>query len=200
MRIKATPVITAAMAGLMLMCSGCRSTAADEFADAMAAIQQKRTQARSLNERGLEQDGLEPRQRLFTEAVAKDPMFAQAHNNLGVVLAEQGQFYQAALHLQQASELSSESAAPLANLAVLHAQLFQWDEALQHARLARDRQPNSLSALRVLAVAALAVQSEEEDVNAMLKKLVLMDQDPQWRQWANEQLQRRRDDRPVWQE
>jgi len=95
--------------------------------------------AKSCNERGLafaEAGDLDAAEEGFREALMADVGYAAAHNNLGLVLLDQGRFYEAALEFDQAKRLAPQAIEPTLNLARLY-------EAVGWTRLAAEEREHA---------------------------------------------------------
>lgn len=185
-----------ALAALLTM--GCQQTPRSNLAEQLSRIEQRREKALLLSEQGLEAEDPSHRRELLSRAVEMDPMLGPAQNNLGVVLFEQGEYYQAAKHLRQAANLMNASPGPWANLAVLHAELSQWHRAEEYAREARERDGSDPLSLRVLARALSETGEDESELKRVLEKLALRDPSEAWRQWAIANQKALIDRQPIW--
>ncbi len=174
--------------------SGCTPTATDELASSLTELEQEQVEARRLNSEALTQ-GQDPAQqrKLLEQALYKDQLFGEAHNNLGVVLYKQGRLYEAAGHLQRASELLSGSSIPLVNLAILHATMGQWDRALPYAREAYEKDHHDFRALRILAECLVEKRDNSNELAEALQQLVMVSPDEPLRKWAMRQLKTNQD-------
>ncbi len=115
----------AVVCGLWLLGAGCVSTPFDHQSKARLVSQSSgdRILAKEANERGLtfvEEGKLDLAEAAFREAIAADPRFAPAHNNLGLVLLGKGEFYDAANAFKTASKIQPNAAEPIANLVRLY--------------------------------------------------------------------------------
>lgn len=173
----------------VVMVSACVPKASDEFASILADSQQQQQEARELNSKIFDKHlDISRKRELLEEALKKDDSFGEAHNNLGVVLFEQERFYEAAIHFKRAADVLAGSSAPLVNLALLHAELGQWDRALPYARQAYDRDPHHLGSIEILARCKVENRASKEELKDILERLVMMESSPFWRKWALEKL------------
>ncbi|MEO8384583.1 MAG: tetratricopeptide repeat protein [Betaproteobacteria bacterium] len=79
---------------------------------------------------------------LLRQALRLQPAFAQAHNNLGIVLSEQGKIQEAIEAFVEAIRLHPGYARAHANLSATRMRTLQLPEALQSARRAVELQPD----------------------------------------------------------
>ena len=168
--------------------SGCKSGASHEIAKCLTEARQDQVLARSLNRKAIDHYDLKEKRRLLSEAVAKDDFYGEAHNNLGVVLYKQGHIYEAAKHLQRASDLLSANPVPLNNLAVLHMSISQWKRALPFVQSAYKRDSENSTTIHLLVQCLLEQGKSGPELQGYLKKLVLLTSDEQIRSWALERL------------
>jgi len=76
------------------------------------------------------------------KALALRPHYADAHHNLGLVLAQKGQWDEAIAHYQKAIALRPDYAQTHYSLGVALAQKGQWDDAIAHYQKALDLRPD----------------------------------------------------------
>lgn len=104
-----------------VFCGGCVTNSPRPFFN---RHQSRNTEAaRSANERGLAlvaNDKIDEAEKAFRESIRCDLKFEAAHNNLGLVLLQKQQFYEAAIEFRIAAKLNPDAVEPLKNLAVLY--------------------------------------------------------------------------------
>ncbi len=163
-------------------CSGMKSV---DSAMTEAYLGKQQAEARILNAKAVEKSGDLPRQReLLENALTKDELLGEAHNNLGIVLYKQGDYYKAACRFQRASDLLAGSPTPLVNLAILHAELGQWDRALPYARRARERDSHHIEALTILAICLIENEDRTKELDGVLRQLAMRTTKESIRKWA----------------
>ncbi|OYT75558.1 MAG: hypothetical protein CFK49_02550 [Armatimonadetes bacterium JP3_11] len=96
---------------------------------------------------------------LFRAILQKQPTFAPAHLNLGLVYRLQNQNEKALTHLRRAAELNPKDPKPLVELARLCLDIGKLDDARGYLRMLRDRFPKE-SELPVLEGALASLQGE----------------------------------------
>ena len=80
--------------------------------------------------------------RAFERAVAINPEFAAAHQNLGVFHASRGDLPRALVHLKRAAELAPDSAEVLGDLGALFGQAGQIEEGIRVLQRALELRPD----------------------------------------------------------
>jgi len=115
--------------------AGCASQdTTHEYHTVLPSTLRSAEHAKTCNERGLtlvEAGKLDEAEGAFREALLADIGYAAAHNNLGLILLEQGRFYEAALEFDQAKRLAPQAVEPIVNLARLY-------EAVGWTKLAKE--------------------------------------------------------------
>jgi len=99
----------------------------------------------------------------FQNAVQIDADFANAHNDLGVVLAKLGNTDEAAEEFQKAVELAPNHAAALGNLSLTLYMLTRYHDALPLARRALKLDPNLIYVRYVLALSLIAEHGDSKE-------------------------------------
>lgn len=99
-----------------------------------------------------------------------------AHNNLGTLLAERGDFGRAIEHFQRALEIYPHNAAAHQNLARALAALGQWDRTAEHYARAVALQPRNVAARRGWAE-ALEQLGRLEEAASVLREALAMQED-----------------------
>jgi protein O-mannosyl-transferase len=110
---------------------------------------------------------------LYTRVLSEWPNKADAHNNLGLVLLNQGQIDKALVHCRRAVELNPEYADGHNNLGLVLATMGQLDEAILHYRRALELKPDHMKAENNLAVALIQQGRIDEAVAAFRRALKL---------------------------
>jgi Flp pilus assembly protein TadD len=114
----------------------------------------------------------------FREAIRLAPGFAQAHNNLGLVLEQQGAPAEAEHHFLRSIALNPDSAKSQLNLGALLADQKRFSEAESAYRRALELVPDSPAAWSNLGVLQACCKREEEAEQSHRKAI---DLDPQYR-------------------
>ncbi len=101
---------------------------------------------------------------LFRQAVAMDPQFADAFNELGAIDVGQGNLDQAAHDFQKAIDAVPEHRLALSNLTIVLAKLRRYDDAAAVARRALQVDPSSSTLKYLLAISLLSVKGDSDEV------------------------------------
>ena len=124
---------------------------------------------------------------LFEKAVAADPYFGPAYNNLGAACLAAGRYHHAAIGLQQAARLMPESPQPRLNLGLTLETVGRLDDARTHYDAALAIAPDHLPAKQALARLLTRTGADPDRLEALLADLALTASDPAWRTWAQQQ-------------
>ncbi|MGE3109823.1 MAG: tetratricopeptide repeat protein [Phycisphaerales bacterium] len=152
----------------------------------------------------LEAVEIAPRNPAKAEAMLRDALTADlyhgpAHNNLGVLLLkkEPPQLYEAASEFEWARKLLPGHPDPRVNLALVLEHAGRTDEALATYAAALEVYPNYLPAMQALARLQLRSGHTDSSTDTYLNEIALRGESTQWRQWAQTQLIKRGDARPI---
>jgi len=124
----------------------------------------------------------------FLKAIDYDPTFAAAHNNLGNMLFSRRDLYQAAWEFQRATQLEPNSIEPLVNLGLVHDEADRLEEAAEFYQQALQINPKSPVALSNLVRVRIKQDHDPIEIHSILRELVLIDNRPDWVDWAQELL------------
>lgn len=127
-------------------------------------------------------------EKLLRDALAADLYHGPSHNNLGVLLLERGDLYEAANEFEWARRLMPGHPDPRMNLALTLEKAGRVDEAIAQYRRALEVHPGhrpTVQALTRLEVRAGRVDDQTLD---RLDTLRLEGEDDAWRSWARETL------------
>jgi tetratricopeptide (TPR) repeat protein len=124
---------------------------------------------------------------LYREALALRPDMGSVYNNLGLALQARGNEldYMTAIDaFKRAADLLPVDERPYQNLGVLYHERGFSDEAHRYFNLALERNPNSLESLRgSVGAAKLMLRSDDAGLQRV-SRLLLIDNDREWRQIA----------------
>lgn len=124
----------------------------------------------------------------FLAATAADSSFGPAHNNLGLVLFDEGDLYRAVLSFERAADLMPNDAAVIYNLALALESGGRTFEAMELYRQANAMDPTNAIYLGNLVRLRVRLEEHDPELISQLQDLVLIETRPQWRHWADEQL------------
>lgn len=127
-------------------------------------------------------------ERLLREALIAAPGYAPAHNNLGRLLFEKGDLHSAAWEFDRAAQLSPNEAEPLLNLGLLLESVSLYDEAIMYYREALALSPEDPATIGSLCRALIARDQDVEDLEGLLRELLILSKSERWRRWAETQL------------
>ncbi len=147
--------------------------------------------ARRLNSEALtlmDQDQLDQASELLKAALAADVFFGPAHNNLGTVYFHQEKYYLAAWEFQYAAKVMPKRSQPRYNLGMVLEAVGKLDEAAQRYEEALELQPDDIETIASLARTYIRNGKKDERTRELLEEIVLNDDRPRWRTWAQEQL------------
>jgi len=140
--------------------------------------------------RGMESVAKDPQdaETWFRRALTLDLYHGPAHNNLGVLLLDQGKFYDAAEEFEWARKLMPGNPEPRTNLAVVLEKVGHTQEALQAAKAAIEISPGNLQAVQTLAYLHIEHGLRDEQTEDLLRTIVFRADDPIWATWARRLL------------
>jgi tetratricopeptide (TPR) repeat protein len=106
----------------------------------------------------------------FLEALAIDPQFAGAHNDLGAVYLTRGELPQAVEQFQKTIDLAPEHRLALSNLSIALIRMNRCREAGEVARRTLELEPGQARAHLILAAALLAQAGDTGEALAHLER------------------------------
>lgn len=118
------------------------------------------------------------------QAIAADLYHGPAHNNLGVILLERGQLYEAAEEFEWARRLLPGHPEPRVNLAIALERGGRGADAFAAATTAIEVRPGHLGAMRVRAWVAAADGISYDEQMSDLTAIASRDSQAIWRDWA----------------
>ena len=126
----------------------------------------------------------EAMERLLREALGLDLYHGPAHNNLGVLLMQRGNLYDAAEEFEWARKLMPGHPEPRVNLALALERGGQSNEAIRAAQAALEARPGHLNAVQALAWIQIRSGQTDEQTTAHLDAIVMRATNATWRAWA----------------
>jgi len=106
----------------------------------------------------------------FAKAIAIDPQYADAHNNLGATRSALGHLEEAAAAFEKASELVPDHALALANLSIVLYKLRRYEDCATAARRALRLNPSLLNIRYLLAVSVSMRNGNEAEALENLER------------------------------
>jgi len=108
---------------------------------------------------------------LWRKTLARNPDASMAHNNLGVLLINQGRIEEGMEHCDKASQLNPNNFEALGNLGYAFAAQGRFDEAIKCYRKAIQINPNSFDALNNMGIALAAKGQWDEAIKCYRKAI-----------------------------
>jgi Flp pilus assembly protein TadD len=170
---------------------GCRSS----NSSSASAPRQNTDTARAENDRAFEllkSAKYDQAEQALKRAMAADVMFGPARNNLGLVYYHQDKLYAAAWEFQNAIKLMPHQSEPRNNLGLVLEKAGKLEGAAEAYSKAREMEPDNPEYLGNLARARIRHGDRDEQTRKLLEELVLKDDRPEWRDWAQLNLLRMR--------
>lgn len=164
---------------------GCASTPnASPYTDS-AAVSRDADRARRLHAEATEiqAEDAAGAERLLRKALAADLYHGPAHNNLGTLLLERGELYEAANEFEWARKLMPGHPAPRANLAMTLERAGKTERALREYDAALSTYDGYMPALRGKVRLQIASGRTDEHTVDLLERIALRGS-PEWREWA----------------
>lgn len=126
-------------------------------------------------------------EKLLREALAEDPYYGPAHNNLGVLFIEQDRLYEAAAEFEWARKLMPGNPEPRLNLGLALEHGGRIDEAIQSYEAALALTPEHLDSLQALVRCQLRHNRFDSQIADRLS-IIAMRGTPEWSSWARQRL------------
>lgn len=166
-------------------CSGSHATREDPAAS-MPRNQQRAAELTQQATRLIDSDPQEA-MRLLRLAIDADLFHGPAHNNIGVILLNRGELYEAAEEFDWARRLMPGHPDPRINLGLALERGGKVEEALDAYASAIEVYPNHLPAMQALTRLQLRSGRDDEGTQELLAQ-IRQRGDEEWRKWANSRL------------
>jgi len=187
--------ILAALACTVLAAVGCnnqtKTVRTGNYRTVEAAPDRDTEAAKRYNQRGLEhlaQGEIDEAEADFRRALVADVQFGPAHNNLGKVLYQKQDWYQAAWEFEYAREMMPRHAEPLNNLGLVHERAGEFDRAIEHYEKAVSLAPDKIEYRANMARAMVRRGDTTDALKALLAQVIAEDNRPEWIVWAKARL------------
>lgn len=128
------------------------------------------------------------------QALICDDTFGPAHNALGKIYFDQKKFYLAAWEFEHANRLMPSRPEPVNNLGLVYESVGHFDKATDWFIQAHAMDDSNPEYLGNLIRARMRRGDDSPEIYLMLERLTLIDDRPEWRNWARTQLTLRRVD------
>lgn len=126
----------------------------------------------------------------FRRAIGAQLHYAAAHNNLGLILLEQGRLYEAAREFAFAAKVDSRALEPLLNLAGLYEAVGWSDAAVAEYEKALQRDESSVEVMGRLASVLIHRGKQSVQLDGLLRALAEQGDHESWRKWAVAEIAR----------
>ena len=131
---------------------------------------------------------------LLKEAVSADVGYGPAHNNLGKVYFEQGNYYEAAWEFEYASKLMPRHPEPRNNLGLVLEKVNRYGESVEAYEAALEMTPDHPEIIGNLARTRLRRRDDLDELRPLFEKLLLTDTSGRWADWSRRQMPSSRDE------
>ena len=126
---------------------------------------------------------------LLNEALVADVTYGPAHNSLGMVYYLQGKLYLAAWEYEYAAKLMPETSEPYNNLGLVYERVGKYEDAVSYYSMAMSHDQNSPEVIANLVRARMIMGERTADIRDMISDLALSHPDPDWQNWARDQVE-----------
>lgn len=124
---------------------------------------------------------------LYRRSVSESGGLAHVWNNLGLVLTETGNYADAVSAYSVAAELSPTDPRPVTNIGLAYQKAGWAEDAIVYFERALRIDPNHRPALRYAIVAADTLSRAEPEDLERIRRALLSETDPQWRDYLERQ-------------
>ena len=136
----------------------------------------------------VEAANLEGAKTKFQQAVQADLYYAPAHNNLGLVLMQMEDYYEAAWEFQCAAKMMPHAPEPRTNLGLLYENLGRLDPAMAAYEASLEIDPANIVAMRHTSRVYVKTGRNDDKLKDALEKMLSIPDSGQWDYWARGQL------------
>lgn len=173
---------------------GCAARRTGPYAPAPDALRNP-LEAQRLTMRAVEVMESDPpkAQQLLRAALTADLFHGPAHNNLGVLLLNEGSLYEAAEEFEWARKLMPGHPDPRMNLALTLERAGLVGEAIHAYESALAVYADHIPTIQALARLQARSGRADERTTRLLEGIALRGETEQWRQWARDRLHRGND-------
>ena len=127
---------------------------------------------------------------LMHAALEADPYYGPAHNDMGVLYLRQSRLYEAATEFEWARKLMPGNPDPRLNLGLTLETGYLIDRAFDAYNAALEVSPAHIRAIQAIARLTLRTSRKDDRLMGMLEDISLRGETIQWRDWAQEQMNR----------
>lgn len=169
--------------------ASCKNASPSPYVE-QPSIRRNTERAQQLTARAADrmEDDPDSAEQLFRDALAQDLYHGPAHNNLGVLLLERGELYEAASEFEWARRLMPGHPDPRMNLALTLERAGRTDDAIAQYRRALEVHPGHRPTVQALTRLEVRAGRATDETLDRLRVLSLEGENARWRMWAQEQL------------
>lgn len=178
----------------LLLQSGCAllsQTEGRKYETVTAELTADTERARELNDKAIrliEKVHLDRARHAVDEALIADVNFAPAHNTLGQIHFQQGNFYLAAWEFEFAIRLNPNLGEFHNNLGLVYEAAGRFPQAIEQFSMAHQLDPEDYQFVSNLARARIRHGERNSETRQLLEQVVFLDPRPDWKDWARQQL------------
>ncbi|MEQ9097070.1 MAG: tetratricopeptide repeat protein [Phycisphaerales bacterium] len=182
---RTSPALLLALCIAAALPLGCRSTSPSPYVN-QPPIRRDTDRAQKLAAEAVDLMEKDPQraEKLLRDALAADLYHGPSHNNLGVLLLERGDLYEAANEFEWARRLMPGHPDPRMNLALTLEKAGRVDEAIAQYRRALEVHPGHRPTVQALTRLEVRAGRADDQTLARLDTLRLEGEDEAWRSWA----------------
>ena len=169
-------------------CSGPAQRSSPYEPQSEAARDPAKAQRLTMQAADLIQSDAEKAERLLREALAADLWHGPAHNDLGVIALQKGDWYQAASEFEWARKLMPGHPDPRMNLGLTLEKAGRVDDAITSYESALEVYPGHIPTIQALTRLQIRCGRSDNRTRELLSTIALEGETAQWRAWAQERL------------
>jgi len=187
--IRTSPVHLLTLCTLAALLIGCSSSSPSPYVN-QPPIRRDTDRAQRLAAEAVDliEKNAQRAEELLRDALAADLYHGPSHNNLGVLLLERGDLYEAANEFEWARRLMPGHPDPRMNLALTLEKAGRVDEALALYRRALEVHPGHRPTVQALTRLEVRAGRVDDQTLARLDTIRLEGEDDAWRTWARKEL------------
>lgn len=175
-------VLTTAGAAAILA-GGCKSPSAQSQIAEMQTREVEATRLASEAEKLADEGKPEEAIEMYQRSLAQSRNLAYVWNNLGVLLLEKKNYIDAASVLNVAADMAPTDPRPMENLGLVYHQTGHEERALGYFKLALERSPNRLPAIRGAVQSGKRLGLTDRPALERVDHGLMVETDPDWRRF-----------------
>jgi tetratricopeptide (TPR) repeat protein len=185
-------LLGALLAALLVPAWACRTPRPDRVEvpeEDIRAMLERKGQALGLFEEALAAEAQDERKELYLRALSLDPGLGKAHNNLGLIYLEEGDYGEAVRLLREAAKRMPGSPAPRFNLGYAYELVGRLGAAEEHYAAAARMAPDEPDYLESLARVHIRRRDHLGEARDVLMAALRVETRPEHVKWINAQLE-----------